>query len=98
MEKENASLRESLEFTRQSIEDLTERAKAQEKAMSELTKDVRKLTQTVTFDFERERAFKLENRSRRNNLIFYNIPKDVKESTDKTENLVYTFLEEIKYG
>ena len=92
LEKENASLRESLEFSQKSIKDLTERAKAQEKAMSELTKDVRQLTQTVTF--ERERAIRLESHSRRNNLIFYNIPEEVKESTDKTENLVYTFLEE----
>ena len=47
-EKENASLRESLEFAHQSIKDLTKRAKAQEKALSELTKHVHKLTQTVT--------------------------------------------------
>ena len=92
LEKENASLRESLEFSQKSNKDLTERAKAQEKAMSELIKDVRQLTQTVTF--ERERAIRLESHSRRNNLIFYNIPEEVKESTDKTENLVYTFLEE----
>lgn len=91
-EKENASLRESLDFAHQSIKDLTERAKAQKKALSELTKDIHKLTHTVTF--ERERAIKLESHSRRNNLIFYNIPEEEKESTAKTEDLVYTFLEE----
>ena len=76
LEKENAFLRESLEFSHQSIKDLTERAKAQEKALSHLAKYVLKLTQTVTF--ERERAIKLESHSRRNNLIFYNIPEEVK--------------------
>ena len=44
--------------------------------------------------FERERAIKLESHSRRNNLIFYNIPEEEKESTARTEDLVYTFLEE----
>ena len=91
LEKENASLRESLDFAHQSMKDLTERAKAQKKALSELTKDVHKLTQTATF--ERERAIKLESHIRRNNLIFYNIPEEKKESTAKTD-LVYTFLEE----
>lgn len=92
LEKENDSLRESLEFALKSVEDLTEETKVQRKAMSELTEDVRNLTQTVTF--ERERAIKLESHSRRNNLIFYNIPEEAKESTSKTEDLIYTFLEE----
>lgn len=60
--------------------------------MSKLTEDVRKLTQTVTF--ERERAMKLESHSRRNNLIFYNISEEAKESTSKIEDLIYTYLEE----
>ena len=66
LEKENASLRESLDFAHQSIKDLTERAKAQKKALSELTKDVHKLTQTATF--KRERAIKLESHSRKTTL------------------------------
>ena len=92
MEKENVTLKESLEFAHQSIKEQTERANAQEKTISELTKDVRELTQTVAF--EKERAIKLESHSRRNNLIFYSIPEEEKESTAKTEDLVFAFLEE----
>ncbi|XP_068745255.1 tropomyosin Lep s 1.0101-like [Montipora capricornis] len=92
MEKENVTLKESLEFAHQSINEQTERANAQEKTISELTKDVRELTQTVAF--EKERAIKLESHSRRNNLIFYSIPEEEKESTAKTEDLVFAFLEE----
>ena len=92
MEKENASLKNSLEFPHQPIKDVTERAKSQEKALSKLTKDVHKLTHTVTF--ERERAIKLESHNRKKKLIFYNIPEEDKESTAKREDLVYTCLEE----
>ena len=60
------SLKNSLEFPHQPIKDVTERAKSQEKALSKLTKDVHKLTHTVTF--ERERAIKLESHNRKKNL------------------------------
>ena len=63
---------------------------AQEETISELTKEVRELTQTVTF--EKERAIKLENHTRRNNLIFYSIPEEEKESN--AEDLVFAFLDE----
>ena len=74
LEKENSDLRESLEFAHKSIVTLTEKADAQQKTLSTLTESVNKLTQAV--DVEKERAVKLESHSRRNNLIFYNIPEE----------------------
>ena len=85
LEKENASLKESLAFCHNSIKDLTKRVETQETALSKLTKDVNTMSKTVTF--ERERAIKLESHSRRNNLIFYNIPEEENESTATTEVL-----------
>ena len=70
---------------------LTEKADAQQKTLSTLTESVNKLTQAV--DVEKERAVKLESHSRRNNLIFYNIPEERQESSSTTETLLYTFLE-----
>ncbi|XP_068697186.1 protein unc-13 homolog C-like [Montipora foliosa] len=92
MEKESVTLKESLEFAHQSIKEQIEQANAQEETISELPTEVRELTQTVAF--EKERAIKLESHSRRNNLIFYSIPEEEKESNAKTEDLVFTFLEE----
>lgn len=91
LEKENSDLRESLEFAHKSIVTLTEKADAQQKTLSTLTESVNKLTQAV--DVEKERAVKLESHSRRNNLIFYNIPEERQESSSTTETLLYTFLE-----
>ena len=51
-----------------------------------------KLTQVA--NAEKERAIKLESHSRRNNLIFYNIPEVRQESSATTESLLYTFLEQ----
>ena len=71
LKKENASLKESLEFAHNSIKEITKRVETEETALSKLTKDINAMSKTVTF--ERERAIKLESHSRRNNLIFYNI-------------------------
>ena len=90
MEKENSHLRKSLDFAYKSIATLTERADNQQKTLSKLTEDVNKLTQVA--NVEKERALKLESHSRRNNLIFYNIPEMRKESIATTETLLYTFL------
>ena len=92
MEKENSDLRKSLDFAYESIATLTERADTQQKTLSKLTKDVNKLTQVA--NVEKERAIKLESHSRRNNLIFYNIPDVRQESSATTEYLLYTFLEQ----
>ena len=92
MEKEKSDLRESLEFAYKSIATLTERAETQQKTLSKLTEDVNKLTQVT--NAEKERAIKLESHSRRNNLIFYNIPEVRHESSATTETLLYTFLEQ----
>lgn len=92
MEKENSDLRKSLEFAYKSIATLTERADTQQKSLSKLTEDVNKLAQVA--DAEKERAIKLESHSRRNNLIFYNIPEVRQESSATTETLLYTFLEQ----
>ena len=92
LEKENGSLKESLEFAHGSIKTLTERVDAQEKMISELKKDVNDLTRSV--NSEKERAVKLESHSRRNNLIFYGIPEETNESSAKSESLLYSFLEE----
>ena len=91
MEKENSDLRESLEFAHKSIVTLTERADALQKTLSTLTESVYELTQAV--NVEKERATKLESHSRRNNLIFYNVPEERQESSATTETLQYTFLE-----
>ena len=64
----------------------------QQKTLSELIKEMNKLTKTATT--EKERAIKLESHTRRNNLIFYNIPEVRKESSATTETLMYTFLEQ----
>lgn len=40
-----------------------------------------------------ERATKLQSRSKRNNLIFYNIPELRQESSATTETLLHQFLE-----
>ena len=50
------------------------------------------MSKTVTF--KREHAIKLESRSRRNNLIFYNISEEENESTAMTEDALYIFMEE----
>jgi len=92
MEKENSDLIESLEFAYKSMATLIERADTQRKTISKLTEDVNKLTQTAIV--EKERAIKLESPSRRNNLIFYNIPEVRQESSATTESLLYTFLEQ----
>jgi len=92
MEKENSDLRASLEFAYKSIATLTERADTQQNTISKLTEDVIKLTQAAIV--EKGRAIKLESHSRRNNLIFYNIPKVRQESSATTESLLYTFLEQ----
>ena len=94
MEKENSDLRKSLEFAynSSSIATLTQRVDTQQKALSKLTEDVNKLTQVA--NAEKERAIKLESHSRRNNLIFYNIPEVRQESSATTETLLYTFLEQ----
>ena len=92
LEKENASLKESLEFAHNSIKDLTKRVETEETALSKLTKDVNTMSKTVTF--KREHAIKLESRSRRNNLIFYNISEEENESTTMTEDALYIFMEE----
>jgi len=41
-----------------------------------------------------ERATKLPSRSKRNNLIFYNIPELRQESSATTETLLHQFLEQ----
>ena len=87
LEKENGSLKESLEF-----KTLTGRVDAQEKMISELKKDVNDLTRSV--NSEKECTVKLESYSRRNNLIFYGIPEETNESSAKSESLLYSFLEE----
>ena len=92
LEKENASLKESLEFAHNSIEDLTKRVETEETALSKLTKDVNAMIKAVTF--ERECTIKLESHSRRNNLIFYNISGEENESTTMTEDTLYIFMEE----
>ena len=56
----------------------------------ELEKGVNNLTKSASF--EKERAIKLETHSRRNNLIFFGIPEEVKETSAKTESLLYSFL------
>ena len=71
LKKENASLKESLEFAHNSIKEITKRVETEETTLSKLTKDVNAMSETVTF--EREHTIKLESHSRRNNLIFYNI-------------------------
>jgi len=92
MEKENSDLKESLEFAHKSIATLTEQVNTQRKTLTQLTEDVNKLTEDATV--EKERAIKLESHSRRNNLIFYNIPEARKESSATTETLLYTFVEQ----
>lgn len=91
LEKENASLKESLEFAHNKKE-ITKRVETEETALSKLTKDVNAMSKTVTF--KREHAIKLESRSRRNNLIFYNISEEENESTTTTEDALYIFMEE----
>ena len=85
-------MRKSLEVTYKSIVTLTEQADTQQKMLSKLTEDVNKLTQVA--NEEKERAINLESHSRRNNLIFYNIPEVRQESSATTETLLYTFLEQ----
>ena len=92
LEKENASLKESLEFAHNSIKDLTKRVETEETVLSKLTKDVNAMSKTVTF--ERECTIKLDSHSRRNNLIFYNISGEENESTAMTEDTLYIFMEE----
>ena len=91
MEKENSDLKESLELAHTSIVTLTEKTDGQQKTLSTLTESVNKLTQAV--NEEKERAIKLESHSRRNNLIFYNIPEERQESSATIETLLYNFLE-----
>ena len=91
LEKENASLKESLEFAHNKKE-ITKRVETEETALSKLTKDVNAMSKTVTF--KREHAIKLEGHSRRNNLIFYNISEEENESTTTTEDALYIFMEE----
>lgn len=50
------------------------------------------MSKTVTFEHERE--IKLECHSRRNNLIFYNIPEEGNKSAAMTEDTLYIFMEE----
>ena len=69
LERENASLKESLEFAHNSVKEITKRVETEETALSKLTNDVNAMSKTVTF--EREHVIKLESHSRRNNLIFY---------------------------
>ena len=90
LEKENASLKESLEFAHNSIKYLTKRVETEETALSKLTKDINAMSKTVTF----ERECKLDSHSRRNNLIFYNISGEENESTAMTEDTLYIFMEE----
>ena len=92
LKKENASLKESLEFAHNSIKEITKRVETEETTLSKLTKDVNAMSETVTF--EREHTIKLESHSRRNNLIFYNITEEENESTDMTEDTLYIFKEE----
>ena len=92
LEKENASLTESLEFAHNSIKEITKRVETEETALSKLTKDINTMSKTVTF--ERERVLKLESHSRRNNLIFHNITEEENESTAMTEDMLYIFMEE----
>ena len=85
LEKANADLEKSLEFAHESID-------TQAKTISELEKGVKNLTKRASF--EKERAIKLENHSRRNNLIFYGIPEEMNENSAKTESLLLSFLED----
>ena len=90
LEKVSAELEKSLELAHESIKTLTVQVDAQEKTISELEKGVNNLTKSASF--EKERAIKLETHSRRNNLIFFGIPEEVKETSAKTESLLYSFL------
>ena len=92
LKKENASLKEYLEFAHNSMKEITKRVETEETALSKLTKDVNAMSETVTF--ECECAIKLESHSRRNNLIFYNITEEENESTAMTEDTLYIFMEE----
>ena len=92
LEKENADLKESLEFAHTTIATLTERVDNQDKMLSKLTKGVNELTKTC--QLEKEHAIILESHSRRNNLIFYNIPEVRQESSATSESLVYNFMEQ----
>ena len=78
LEKENADLKASLDFAHTTIKSLTEQVDAQQKSLSQLTESVSELAKTSRL--EKERAIKLESHSRRNNLIFYNIPEERHES------------------
>ena len=48
LEKENASLKESLEFAHNSIKDLTKRVETEETALSKLTKDINAMSKLST--------------------------------------------------
>ena len=85
MEKENSDLRVWSSLY-ESIATLTERADTQQKTISKLPEDVNNLTPATIV--EKERAIKLESHSRRNNLIFYNIPEVRQESSATTESLL----------
>lgn len=92
LEKENASLKESLELAHNSIKEITKRVETEETALSKLTKDVNAMSKTVTF--ERKCTIKLESHSRRNKLIFYDITEEENESTAMTEDTLCIFMEE----
>ena len=93
LEKVNAELEKSLEFSHESIKSLTARVDAQANTISELEKGVNNLTKS--FSFDKERAIKLESHSRKNNLIFYGIPEEANETTAKTEySILYPFLDD----
>ena len=91
MEKENSDLRVWSSLY-ESIATLTERADTQQKTISKLPENVNNLTPAAIV--EKEGAIKLESHSRRNSLIFYNIPEVRQESSAMTESLLYTFLEQ----
>ena len=91
LEIKNKELEESLDFANSKIATLEKKVADQDKAIGELKGGVKTLTKQAKE--EKQRAINLESHSRRNNLIFFNIPEQEDETATKSESILRNFME-----
>ena len=91
LEIKNKELEEILDLANSKIATLEKKVADQDKAISELKGGVKALTKQP--EEEKQRTFKLESHSCRNNLNFFNIPEQEDETVTKSESILGNFME-----
>ena len=91
LEEKNKELEASLNFAHDWVEALKKELDMQNSVIKELKEGEKSLTKEA--NEEKQRAVNLESHSRRKNLSFFNIPEQKDESFEKSEKVLWKFME-----